>query len=78
MNSSYISPEDWQEFERRYPPAVSFLLSASLRGEWRYLKSLNPAHETPQRNLWIAARLFDLAQIFGPEGPAPLPHTETP
>jgi hypothetical protein len=78
MTFNCISSEDWREFERRYPSAVSFLLSASLRGEWHYLKSRNPAHETPERNAWIASRLSDLAQIFGPDGPAPLPHKETP
>ena len=61
----YINPQDWKEFEERYPGAYYFLLHRSLLGEKSALENeYNRALALdPRRRNWIINRLAELKDI---------------
>ena len=59
MNLGMIDETSWKVFEVQFPAAMSFLLDASLRGEYRRLKWAS------RLNSWEAKRLTELEALFG-------------
>jgi hypothetical protein len=56
----FLNSDDWAEFDRRYPFAMSFLRGRSLAGELRYLRRESGAGRA---NSWQAARLEELEAL---------------
>jgi hypothetical protein len=54
----YISPQVWEEFNRRFPDAARFLRHESLRGELAGLQQ----QENP--NPWQCRRMTELTELF--------------
>jgi hypothetical protein len=63
MQIQYLTPDDWQEFQRRFPSAEAFLLRRSLVGEVKALRTeiARPASiDNAVRRGWITERLKEL------------------
>jgi hypothetical protein len=63
MQLQYLTSDDWQEFQRRFPSAEAFLLHRSLIGEvkWLQFEIARPAYpEEAGRRRWITERLKEL------------------
>ena len=58
MDLQYITPSDWEHLRTTYPDAASFLLRASLIGEWEHLLRKNDL------NAWERRRLNELNDRF--------------
>ena len=66
MQLTYITPDDWQEFQRRFPSAEAFLIHRSLVGEvkWLRVEIARPAYpEEAGRRRWITERLKELEKL---------------
>lgn len=57
MRLDTISADDWKQFKNEYGRAYSFLLRASLKGEYRTLKGAG------YLNAWEIERLLELEQL---------------
>lgn len=64
MNMQYLSSQDLQEFEQRYPMAAAFLLRRQLQNEKRILEHELSFTIPPERKAWIQARLAELNAHF--------------
>lgn len=66
MNLSMIDEASWTDFTARFPAAHSFLLNASLKGEYRSLKKRKEACKG-SLTAWEDKRLAELKTLFGNE-----------
>lgn len=63
MQLQYLTTDDWQEFQRRFPSAEAFLIHRSLIGEVKWLREeiARPASiDEAGRRRWITERLKSL------------------
>ena len=70
MDLAHINNKNWEEFEKRYPAAASFLLDCSLQNEYLAVcneiatlkRKRNP--EKHGRYEWLLEREAQLGQLF--------------
>ncbi len=58
MKLDTINSDQWAKFRKSFPSAYSFLLSASLKGEYQALVDNN------RRNTWEDGRLKELEPLI--------------